>query len=376
MFYLKYIILAFIVLNIPEIAVRNLGTTIGTISSYSLFIFLLLYFLFKKDRGKVNVPLVVVGFLYYIISSFQSQWALGTFAFHAIKFFIVIICANEVARDTTPKELSFLFVIGAISIILHPFLFEDNYYGRYSGFYFNPNSGAYAAITAFALTFSYKKGLLKLGKTLLSSFGGLMTFSRTFVILWVLMNLLSIRLNIKNLRIIGYGIIALIVIVSLKDTLGLNTKRIDEFTALANNDQRGAKGLTEDSRTATWSHYYNLIYKKPLFGNGFHYFQGGHISSIKVGVHNSFLLILGEAGVLPFIFFVLYIVYLLTQSYKRFMKAPYLFMMTMALTATLLADHGFFYLPIFPFVTMWIHNQINIEKEKESDINLKPMLTT
>jgi len=361
---LKYIILFLIVLNIPEVVVRNFGSSLGTISSYSVFLFLILYYLFTKDRGSLNMPLILIGISYYLISSFQSHWPFKEFAFISIKFFVVIICGNELSKRITALEMSLFFVLGALTIILHPILFA-NTYGRYSGFYFNPNSAGYIAITSFALTFVRRKGLIKTGKTLISSLGGLMTFSRTFVALWALLNLLSIKIDIKNLKIIFFGIGVVVIIFSVKDILKLNTKRFNEFEALINNDKSGAEGLTEDSRTATWSNYYEAIYDKPIYGNGFHYFQGGHLATVGVGVHNSFLLIIGEAGILPFMLFVLYFIYLLFYTYRYFKQVPYLFMMTIGLVATLLADHGFFTFYTFPLITMWIHNQIIIEKNKK-----------
>ncbi len=373
---LKYAILGMIILNLPEVIVRNFGSALGTISSYSVFLLLILYYLFLEKRGSVNKPLILLALSYYVISGFQSQWQLREFAFIAIKFFVVIICGYEVVKNTSVKEISYFFVIGSLTVILHPILFANNY-GRYSGFYFNPNNAGFIAIIAFALTFSYEKGLMKTGKTLISSLGGLMTFSRTFVALWVLLNLISVKISIKNIRIFAYGIGVVLIIFSTKEVLQLNTKRINEFEALINNDKSGAKGLSEDSRADTWSLYYELIYQKPFFGNGYDYFQGGHLASAGVGVHNSFLMVLGEAGFIPFLIFVGYFIYLFIHSYLCFKQAPHLFMMTIGLAAVLMADHGFFYHLVFPITAMWIQYQIKVIKEQVLDENIinNPIIT-
>lgn len=370
---LKYIILALIVLNIPEVIVRNLGSAMGTISSYAVFLLLIIYYLFLRERGALNKPMLLIAVSYYLISSFQSQWPLKEFAFLAIKFFIIVITGYELVKNTSVREFSYFFAIGSLTVILHPILFANDY-GRYSGFYFNPNSAGFIAIISFALTFYYQKGLIKTSKTLVSSVGGLMTFSRTFVALWVLLNLLSVKISIKNVKIFIYGIAVVIFIFSMKEVLQLNTKRINEFEALINNDKTAAKGLSEDSRADTWSFYYDKIYDKPFFGNGYHFFQGGHLASVGVGVHNSFLMVMGEAGFIAFLLFTFYFIYLLIYSYRYFDQAPHLFMMTIGLVAVLMADHGFFYHHVFPITAMWIQYQIKVQKNN-LHIKEEPLIT-
>ena len=364
---IKYLILSLIILNIPEVVVRNFGAALGTISSYSVFIFLFFYFLMVKRENRVNFILLAIGLLYFLISSFNSYWELQEFFFFSAKFIAFVIFGNEFVKTVSVKEISVFFYLGSITIILHPILFA-NTYGRYSGFYFNPNQAAFIAITSFALSFTITNYSKNLMAVLISSFAGFLTFSRTFIILWLISNLISLRLNLKNFKVLAYGIIGIIIIYNFSGELQLNTKRFNQYKAIVTNDMSDASGLKEDSRTATWRLYYDAIFERPFLGNGFHYFQGGYIAT--VGVHNSFLLILGEAGLVPFILFISLFIHLLFWSWKFFKSAPHLFFMTISLTMVLMADHGYFKFYIFVFLTMWLQYQIRLLRENQNGSNI------
>ena len=73
-------------------------------------------------------------------------------------------------------------------------------------------------------------------------------------------------------------------------------------------------------------------------------------------------MVLGEAGILPFILFVLYIGYLLVMSIFYFNKKPNLIMQSIALSLFLLANHNFFTFYYVSFAAMWIQYQIEVAK--------------
>lgn len=355
---LKYLILALVTLNVPESLLNFFNPTFGTISSYAFFVLLLIYYLLIP-KGKINVWMLLIGFSYYIIGSFQAFWPLKEFVIISLKFIIVVICGNEMVKRVTKEELFLFFIIGSCSVIIHSLFFPDDY-GRYSGLYFNPNTAGFIAITAFALVFGLKKGrIIKLLGPLLSSLAGLLTFSRTFLILWAFINLLSLKINIKNVKILGFGIGIVIFLFTFGELFQLNTIRFNQFEALINQDASAARGLKEDSRTTTWSLYLDDILENPFFGNGFAKFQG---HEGKAGVHNSFLLIFGESGIIPFLIFTSLIFYILFWSFRLFKTEPYLFMMAIGLFAVLMADHGFFYYYNFCLITMWLQHQISVKK--------------
>jgi len=356
--FLKYLILGLVILNIPESLLNFVGPTLGTISSYSLFLLFLVYYLLTP-KGSLNIWMLLIGFSYYTIASIQTLWLLQDFAFISLKFIIVVICGNELMKRVSKKELFIFLGLGSLSVLIHSLFFPDDY-GRYSGLYFNPNTAGFISITAFALGFGLKKEkLLKLVGPPISSLAGLLTFSRTFLVLWAFINLISLKINIKNIRVLGFGIGVVIFLFTFGELFKVNTIRFNQFEALMKQDTSAASGLKEDSRTTTWSYYLDDILEKPFFGNGFAKFQG---HKGQAGVHNSFLLIIGESGIIPFTLFTSLILYILFWSFRLFNKAPHLFMMSIGLFAVLMADHGFFYYYNFCLITMWLQHQIKTHK--------------
>lgn len=356
---LKYSILALIILNLPESFLKLLSPTLGTISSYATFLLLIVYYMLIP-KGRLNVWVLLIAISYYTISSFQTMWQLKEFAFISFKFLVVVICGNELVKRVTPKELSIFFTIGSSTILIHSLFFPDDY-GRYSGLYFNPNAAGFIAIIAFSLTFGLQKEkLMNLVSKPVSSLGGLLTFSRTFVVLWTLINLLSLRISIKNVKMIGLGVGVIIFLLTFGELFQVNTIRFNQFEGLINQDASAASGLKDDSRTATWSLYLDDILENPFFGNGYASFQGK--LNVVTGVHNSFLLILGEGGIIPFLLFASLIFYILFWGFRLFDIAPNLFMMGLGLFAVLMADHGFFYYYNFCLITMWLQHQISVKK--------------
>lgn len=354
---LKYIILALIVLNIPEALLNLVSPALGSIVSYAVFLLLIAYYV-QSEKGRPNMWMLYIGLTYYLISSIQTTWPFKEFVIISLKFIIVVICGNEVVKKVTAKDLFIFYILGALSVIIHAVFFPDDY-GRYSGLYFNPNTGGFIAIIAFSLTFALKNKPLKTLGTLFSSFGGLLTFSRTFIILWLVTNLISLKISLKNARLLVFGIVSVIFIIIFAETLQVNTIRLKQFEAYINNDTSTANELKTDSRTETWSMYFNDIYENPFYGKGFASFQGRPGSA---GVHNSFLLIIGEAGIIPFLLFVSLIIYLLFWSVRLFKLAPHLILITIGLTAVLMADHGFFYYYNFCLLAMWLQHQISTLK--------------
>lgn len=157
---LKYCTLALIILNIPGFVLTYLSPVLSSALSYLSFGLLIVFFLTNK-RNATNNWLILIGIVYFIIGSLSGQSyipPLTVFLIFWIKYFIIIICGNELAKRTSSVELSILLLIGAVSIVLQIFFFNNPLkdYGRYSGFYLNPNSGGFICILGYALSYSIK----------------------------------------------------------------------------------------------------------------------------------------------------------------------------------------------------------------------------
>jgi O-antigen ligase len=111
---------------------------------------------------------------------------------------------------------------------------------------------------------------------------------------------------------------------------------------------------------STWSKFYDVLLESPIFGNGYGTLSG------KLGyggVHNTYLMIIGEAGIIPFVLLLAYICYLFYWSICFFKTTPYLIMQTVALALFLLTDHNFFVSYYLVFGAMWIQYQIVVQKK-------------
>lgn len=360
---LKHAILTLILFNLPTFSFFYLNQAIGGITSYMTYV-LLLAFYFFYGRDKINVWVLIIGLTYFTISglNFHSGTEREYITFF-IKNLILITAGSSFVKHVKENELFYYLLVGSASIIVHSLLFPDNF-GRYSGFYFNSNLAGFIAIMVYALTFSIK-GFTK--RSLLQgiiTIAGILTFSRTFILLWILTNLISLRISVKNLRIIGISIGLLAMFLLFAELFNANTLRLRSLTALVNNEQGAINKASQGSRTETWSLYYDYILEKPLFGNGFGSFQrtGFH----DVAVHNSYLLVLGEAGIIPFVLLIGLFFYMALKSFRVFKTKPFLLMLNISLLLFLLTFHNFFSNDQVLLMTLWIYYQI--KRENTSDV--------
>lgn len=358
---LKHIILALIFFNLPSAAFKFISSGLSSpLSYFTLFLLLIYYFLVKK--GKLNFWLILIGIGYYLISAFQYTGDLVYLLTHIIKFFIVVICGQELVKRTNVNEFFVYLLIGSLSVLVHALFFTGDY-GRFSGFYINPNIAGFICISGYGLTYGLKDGKLKLIGQFIFTLMGLLTFSRTFIALWLLINLLSVYLNVRNLRIFGLGFLILTTLFYIDEAVvKLENPRFKQLKAIVTNERVNRTQILEDARTETWAGFYRYISEKPFFGNGYGSFQGG---GLKIGgAHNTYLLVFGEAGILPFILFSAFFAYLFFQSISIFKRNPNLLLQTIALSVFLLANHNFFNFFYITLTAMWIHHQIEINKRK------------
>ena len=127
------------------------------------------------------------------------------------KYLIFIICGLELAIRTKKEDLQVIFFIGAISILVHSLSFPNSY-GRYSGFYLNPNSAGLVCLIGYSLTYSIVNQKFRLVSQFIFAIAGLLTFSRYFILLLILTMLLSIITNKKNIISLVIGALGIVII--------------------------------------------------------------------------------------------------------------------------------------------------------------------
>lgn len=359
---LKYTLLILILLNIPTFSIAYIGPGLGSATSMLLLLCVILFYFFEEKLRPI-IPLVILGLSYYTISSLSYAENTTEFLKDLIRYFIFILGIRKLAALTSKQEVCYILLIGAISVIINAFFFSDAF-GRYSGFYVNPNKAGFVCIIGFALTYSIQKRGIKLMAQFLFAIAGLMTLSRSFILLFLLVNIISIIIDKKNIFTLISGVIALILILSLS-SIKLNTDRFNALKSIFS-DNVDTTTITKETRDETWANYIDGIISNPLFGQGYKKLHGkpkGYYTYKDVGVHNSFLMIIGEAGIIPFIIVVVLYLSMFIRSFKVFSEEPIYLMISILLLSYLMVSHNYFDNFLLLFMTVWLYDKIKSQNK-------------
>ncbi len=356
--------------------------TLGTLSSYFASLLLVVFFVFIKEKHKPLLPFIFLGLLYFSLGSlnYTHEDIDNRFVKELLRFMIVVTCGAEVARNTKRTEIYYILAFGALTVIINAFVFPTaqveafgENYGRFSGFYLNPNLAGSICLIGFAISFSISRSNLRLIGQFIFTLAGILTFSRTFIVVWVLINFFAILQNKKNILLPLVGLSVLILVFTFSDNLTLNTKRFSALKSVFGDEQVHTKTIKEDSRDKTWALYFDMIMDKPLLGNG--YLKLSTKYRGLPGVHNSFLMIWGEAGIIPFILMLGIYSYLLAKSFAIFKTRPELFYISLVLFLALMTGHGYFsnfhtvFLSMFVFFEL-LRNKDSVKRKNIDDKNL------
>ena len=215
--------------------------------------------------------------------------------------------------------------------------------GRSLGFFGNPNETGLQANFALSLCLgSFLLGKLRHLPTIL--FAGvcvaavIMSFSKTAIItcgLVLILFLLATLAQIKNIRN-AFGRRAttlggLVVVIFLFGIIP-NANRVYDQLELAQQKRVNAvvdiliKGeisqRTTSNREAIFKEAVTMIQRQPLLGYGLHtFYSKGTFQSSNHGVHNTFLRLIGEAGFIPLLFFILFLFWILRRAWNHSNRA-------------------------------------------------------
>jgi hypothetical protein len=330
--YLKLIILLLIFWNFPGFSLVHISATIGTVLSYSTFFLIAIYYFFNS-KEKPIICFIVLGLSYFLVSVLVDAQNTENFIMTFVKYFIFIIMGANVVKDVKVIEIYIVMLLGSLSIIYES-IFVIDIGGRFSGFYLNPNLAGCACILGYCLSFSIDNKKLRILGQILFSIAGFVTFSRTFLLVWGLVNIVSLSISYKNSYKILAGVILFSLFLSFGEKFDFNTKRLEAFSTIL--DGKISDEMGEDSRTTTWALYYDKILDKPFFGNGYLSFSGktyGNVyNSYSIqGVHNTFLMIIGEAGILVFLYFMWIYGSFIVKGIRIFRGKPLIFLVSFSL---------------------------------------------
>ncbi len=366
----KSIILLLIFCNLPGYCLVNVNATIGSLLSYFTFLLIIIHYFFNL-KEQPPIPFVVFGFLFFFVSLLVNGDNSDTFLVTFIKYLVIIVMSVSVVRETTKNELFILLLLGALSIIYEA-IFLTGINGRFSGFYLNANPAGFICILGYTFTLFIENKKLKILGQLVFTIAGFATFSRTFLLIWLVINMISLLTDLKNAYSIVLGIALFGLFLSFETKSDLSTKRVGAFSALL-----GGKlddDLKKEPRTETWAVYYDKILDKPVFGNGYRTFSGeifgteNNKYTIRNGVHNTFLMIIGEAGFFVFLFFCCIYGSFLFNGIKMFKDDPQVFLVALSLILYMLTNHNYFENYIELFVSLWLYIRIKKWKEKKSEV--------
>jgi hypothetical protein len=363
---LRFIVLAFSIWYLPGFINLLVGETIGSYSSYFMFILIIAYY-FLAEKKKPNFSILLLGFFYFTISGLSYEGEFDPYFYKFLKYVIFIIGISEIVTRCKPNYLLIFYLIGALSIIINAILFSHDY-GRYSGFYLNPNLAALVALIGYCFCFLIKPKLLRYTCFGIFIFAGFLTFSRYFFLLWILITLLSVIADVKNFHLLVISFGTGVVLLTIASFLQINTERFNAIEGLfSNQSNQSALVLSQDSRTETWSIYYNQVLDGLFFGNGYTSMSGE--LGTRVGVHNSILLTLGESGLIPFFLLFFIFLKLLGISFKRLKDDSFPMLLSLVLFSYLFVSHNFYDNYLVLFTLVWIFSYLKHSKIIK-DINL------
>ena len=265
----------------------------------------------------------------------------------------------------------FFFLFTLILGILAPYiglselLAEEVNLKRASGLFSNPNkNGLQANLTLILAYFLFLKKQMKLIPFVfilfLCFYGAFTSFSKTAMIticfsllffigylLWISSDTSrQVRRSIFGLCMLMVGAIGFLSIntssILFKSLNASQLERIREASDLVL--KRKFNKETTTNRSELLKNGLRKIQKQPLIGYGLDTFSAGGLVSARHGVHNTYLKIIGEAGVFVFLFFVGILFYLMYLGFSIIKEPSGLLLLAFLFVFTIycLSSHGAF----------------------------------
>ena len=261
---------------------------------------------------------------------------------------ILVITASALGASVVLRRFGIeyllvrILVIKAIVCILllaNPLLVEhvfhtlpehyiDVHRTRFTGIFYGPNLAGAAAcqavVLSLALLSSRRRGFVFYLVAILCSTAVVLTFSRAAIFTLILICLFFLWSPTPNMhtglrpytavRMTSIFVLGVLVLMFISlEYLPLEIKQLDRLNWMMDIDP----SAVHYSRFILWPSGISYITESPLLGHGlsqFHHLEGtlicpgGPIDDfIFCGVHNTYLLLWGEAGVIPLILFLLFI---------------------------------------------------------------------
>ncbi|MDF0717422.1 O-antigen ligase family protein [Muricauda sp. 334s03] len=344
---IKYLVLFLVLCNIPGFLLVYFGPVLGSAASYLTSLSLILYYFIAKDKQKPALPFILFTVLFFAISGFNYTGDHIYFLKEFLRFSIVVIGMTEVMHKSSYSDIFYVLLLAGLSIIINALVFPEvnKFYGlvrgRFSGFILNPNTAGIVCLLGMALSYSVKNVFWKYLGQAIFTFAGFLTLSRTFLVVWLILIIIAIINDRKNLMVPIIGILAMTIVLNFTDKNIFASDRFDALSSFVTDGEVKSKTVNKDTRGQTWAYYYDLVLEKPFFGHGFMAFQ--RFTRTLPGAHNSYIMVFGEGGIIPFLIFIGIYIFLLSKSITYFKKEPSLIYVTVVILLNLMASHTYFF---------------------------------
>lgn len=228
----------------------------------------------------------------------------------------------------------FFFKVFTVSLVASSFLtilfFKLNYDFDYHGFvpwpidraggvYADANNAALVSVLAyfflnlFFVPTKPKQKIIKYLLLFIIFYSLFITFSTTGLSTFIVLFLINNHKFFKGIKLIIFGLFgimfysSLFVAKSLTSQLNLSESQIQKINNLINVLTLNTEQVDSSGRAGLIDNFMINIYKNPIIGNGIDF-------SVVNRAHNTYLVILGDAGIITFAFFLFILVYYLIKS--------------------------------------------------------------
>ena len=286
------------------------------------------------------ISYLVIGLSVSLLTDFAWYSLNPTLPFHVSLAVLIIVATalgasallRQIGVERLLKGILAILAVVCIIILASPLLLD--FYtipahlwhvasfnsGRFLGTYVSPNMagmvGCYTTGLALAFLNAGRYRTFALLAVVLSSAACLLTYSRAVFFTWVLLLLLflwfsTLTLYRKGTLVIACLAVFFLFIFNVERLLVLDPARSDRLMAMKTFDFSG--NYVRNIRPGLWSLGWSQITESPFFGHGlmrFHRLEGAFICQklqVTCGTHNTYLMLWGEAGLIPVSLFLLFI---------------------------------------------------------------------
>jgi len=203
---------------------------------------------------------------------------------------------------------------------------------RQSGVFASPNKAGehinYTMALVLFLTINSKRwSWLFIALLPMVLYSTLLTFSKSAIISALLLIVFFLFVNVRGytklgksrrrklgiLLILVFGVVIYSIPIITEFVSKLNTQQMARLTQVQGLLQGRVDTETTTQRSSLWETGFGIIKEFPITGHGFGSFS--ELPGGSLGIHNTYLMILGESGIFPFILFMSFIVLLYYRSF-------------------------------------------------------------